>query len=253
MCPWITAAPTLWSAVFGGQFYDPANDKWTIVQDPNVAMLDWHAKYAKLLGGPDKVTGFAKLFTGNNSSFYADGQFVFYAGKMAMEGMGEWEPHGWIPEFAPKLVDQVGEANPPTVSGVPYGTGQTDGGNVFLLPKGVANTDAAMEFLTWVAGPDPVYQWDVAGGGNIPPVKSVALGDKFLGQAPYLKPWIDLLQQNHMVPPATSPILSFFSDQLTNATQEVIYGKQSSKQALTTVANNVDGQMVQFKKSHPNW
>lgn len=240
-CPWITGSTLLWSAVHGGSFYDPANDKWTIVNDANVATLDWYAKYVKLLGGPDKVTTFQKLFTGSQTPFYSE--------QMAMEAMGEYVPVT-LPERAPKL--QYGVAYPPTASGVPYGTGQTGGGNVFVLPKGAPHKDLAMDFMTYMGGPEAVLQWNVE-ENNVPPVKKVAFDKDFIGKVPLMKTWIDLLKENHMVPPATSPVDPFFEDQLNNARDEVLFGKKSSKDALTELAGKVDDQLKQFKTSHPNW
>src|SRR6185437_2812785 len=40
-CPWISGNTLLWTAVWGGSYYDPANDQWTIVQDNNVKALEW--------------------------------------------------------------------------------------------------------------------------------------------------------------------------------------------------------------------
>ncbi len=240
-CPWITGSTLLWTAIWGGKYYDADNDKWTIVTDASVAALDWYQKYAKLLGGPDKVTSFTKLFTGDQTPFYAE--------QMAMEAMGEYTPIT-LPDQAPKL--QYGVAYPPTASGVPYGTGQTDGGNVFLLPKGAPNPDASMDFLAWMGGPKAVLQWNVQ-ENNVPPVKAVAFSDDFVKQVPLMKTWIDMLKENKMIPPATSPIASYFFDQLTTARDEVIYGQKSAKDALTELQKKVDTQVQQFKASHPNW
>jgi ABC-type glycerol-3-phosphate transport system substrate-binding protein len=240
-CPWITGSTLLWAALWGGSFYDPANDKWTIATDANVATLDWMAKYAKLLGGPDAVTGFTKLFTGNQTPFLAE--------QMAMESMGEYEPITF-PDVAPKL--QYAVAYPPTAPGVAYGTGQTDGGNVFVLPKGAPNRDAGIDFMSYMGGPDAVLQWNVE-ENNVPPVQKVAFDPNFISKVPLMKTWIDLLKENKMVPPATSPVDPFFEDNLTTARDEVLYGKKSSKDALTELAGKVDDQLKQFKSNHPNW
>ena len=240
-CPWVSGSELMWSALWGGKYYDPNADKWTVVTDANIATFDWYLKYVKLLGGPDKVTTFTKLFTG--------GQTPFYAGQSAMDAVGEWVPIN-LPDRAPKLKYAVGY--PPAASGVPYGTNQTDGGNVFLLPKGAANPDASMDFLSWMAGPQAVLQWNV-GVNNIPPVKSVALGDDFAKQVPLMKTWIDLLKEDHMVPAATSPITAFFTDALSNARDEIIYGKMSPKDALADLQGKVDSELQQFKAAHPNW
>jgi ABC-type glycerol-3-phosphate transport system substrate-binding protein len=240
-CPWITGSPILWAAMFGGIFYDPNADKWTIVNDGNVASLDWHAKYSKQLGGPDKVTTFQKIFTGDQTPFYQE--------QMVYESMGEYIPIT-MPDVAPKL--QYAVAYPPPGPGVPYGTAQTDGGNMFVLPKGAQHPAEGMDFMVYMGGADAVLQWNVE-ENNIPPVQKVAYDQDFLSKTPLMKTWIDLLKENKMVPPATSPITPFFSDQLNTARDEVIFGKKSSKQALTNLAAKVDDQIKQFKAAHPDW
>src|SRR5262245_1123546 len=137
-CPWITGNTLLWTAIWGGKYYDPSKDKWTVDADQNIAAMNWYLKYAKLLGGPDKVTTFQKLFTGDQTPFYSE--------QLAIEAMGEYIPVT-LPEVAPKLQYQV--AFPPTAPGVPYGTGQTGGGNVFVLPKGAPHPDQGMDFMTY--------------------------------------------------------------------------------------------------------
>lgn len=240
-CPWITGNTLFWSSIWGGKYYDSSADKWTIVTDANVATFDWYLKYAKILGGPDKVTSFTNLFTGDQTPFYSE--------QLAMEAMGEYTPVT-LPDTAPKL--QYGVAYPPTANGIPYGTGQTGGGNVFLLPKGAPHPDESMDFLSYMGGPKAVLQWNVE-ENNVPPVKAVALSDDFAKQVPLMKTWIDMLKEDKLVPPATSPISSYFSDQLTTARDEVIYGKKSSKDALTDLQKKVDTQVQQFKAAHPNW
>jgi len=239
-CPWITGSTLMWTAIWGGSFYDASSDKWTIATDNNVKALEWYQSYAKLLGGPDKVTSFTKLFTGDQTPFYSE--------QLAMEAMGEYIPIT-LPDLAPKL--QYGVAYLPTAPGIPYGTGQTDGGNVFVLPKGAPHPDESMDFLSWMAGPKAVLQWNVE-ENNVPPVQAVAFDDNFIKQVPLMKTWIDMLKEGHMVPPATSPVTPYFSDQLNTARDEVTYGKQSPKNALTDLAKKVDAQIQQFHASHPN-
>lgn len=244
-CQWIGRdfAYTLWWRMFGGGFYDNVNDKFTIVTDPNIKCLDWYNSTGKLLGGPDKVTSFTNLFTGGADPFYQE--------QVAIAMQGEYNPIAW-PDSAPKAMDHLGLAWPPTAEGVPYGTGQTDGGNVFLLPKGVKNPSASMDFMTFMGGPEAVLKWNVE-ENNIPPVKAVALSDDFAKATPLMKPWIELLKQDKMGPAITSPLAPFFFDHLSTAVQEVLYGKKDSKQSLTDLTQVMDEEAAKFKSSHPNW
>jgi ABC-type glycerol-3-phosphate transport system substrate-binding protein len=205
--------------------------------------MDWYASTGKLLGGPDKVTSFTNLFTGGANPFYEE--------QVAIGMQGEYNPVTW-PDQAPKSMANLALAWLPTAEGVPYGSGQTDGGNVFVLPKGVKNGAESMDFLSYMAGPDAVLRWNVE-ENNLPPVKSVAFDDKFISATPLQKIWIDLLKQDKMAPAVTSPLAPQFADEQATAVQEVIYGKKTSKQALTDLNQKLDKMMAQFKASHPNW
>ncbi len=200
--------------------------------------MEWYLKYSDLLGGPDKVTSFTKLFTGN--------QTPFYASQMAMEGMGEYIPIT-MPDNAPNL--KYGVAYPPTATGVPYGTGLTGGGNLFVIPKGATHVPQSVNFIKWMAGPEAVLQWNVE-ENNVPPVISVATSPDFIKQVPLMTKWIDLLKENKMFPPVISPVVDYFNDQLTQATQQVIYKKASPKDALTQLDQKVQGQLQQYLSSH---
>jgi multiple sugar transport system substrate-binding protein len=237
--PWITGSAVMWAAIWGGSYFDNTKGEYTIVTDPNVKSLEWYLKYSDLLGGPDKVQTFTKLFTGD--------QTPFYAGQMAMESMGEYIPIT-MPELAPKI--KYGADFPPTGPGVPYGTGQTDGGNVFVIPKGAKNIEQSVAFIKYMAGPDPVLKWNVE-ENNIPPVVGVAYSPEFLKQVPLMARWVDLLKENKMVPPIISPVVDQFMDDLNLARDQVIYKKATPKAALTELDQKVQKAVADYKKAHP--
>jgi multiple sugar transport system substrate-binding protein len=244
-CPWISGNTLLWTAVWGGSYYDPATDQWTIVQDNNVKALEWFGKYGKSLGGMAPVQQFTKQVTSPQTPFYAE--------KLAMATLGEWEVGtNWIPKLAPAL--QYGVAFPPTAAGVPYGTGQTGGGNVLALPKDSPHATEAAAFLSYMGSPGPVFQWNANPGGyDIPPVQSVAFGDAFVKATPGLGPWLDLLKQDHMVPAPVSPLTPYFLTQLNAARNQVISGQQTAGTALATLAQQMQAQEQQFHATNPNW
>jgi multiple sugar transport system substrate-binding protein len=245
-CQWVGRdfSYQLWYPMFGGGFYDAANEKFTIVSDPNAKTIDWYASTGKALGGPDKITTFTNQFTG--------GAVPLYEEQVAIGMQGEYNPITW-PDQAPKAKDNLLLTWPVTDQGVPYGTGQTSGGNVFLLPKGVKNKDESVNFLVYMGGPESVYQWNVQ-EQNLPPVQSVAYDPKFADATKnMMKPWIDLLKENKMASAITHPLAPFFFDQLDTAVQEVVYGKKKSSQALNDLKSTVDKELAKFTSSHPNW
>lgn len=240
-CPWITGSTQTWTSIWGGSFYDLNADKFTIVTDANVKGLEWFGKYAKMLGGPDKVTSFTKLFTGDQTPFYSE--------QLAMEAMGEYTPIT-LPDVAPKL--KYGVAFLPVAPGIPYGTGHTGGGNVFVLPKGASHPAESMDFMSYMGGTKAVLKWNVE-ENNVPPVKAVAFDPEFIKQVPLMKTWIDMLKLDHLTPPPLSPIAPYFLDQLSNTVQEVTFGRKSAKDALSELDQKVEAQVQEFHSSHPNW
>jgi multiple sugar transport system substrate-binding protein len=236
--PWVTGNPREWAAIWGGGYYDVAKGEFTIATEPNINSVQWHVDFSDMLGGPDKVTSFTKLFTGN--------QTPFYAGQMAMEAIGEYNPVTF-PQLAPQLNYAVGYF--PTAAGVPYGTGSTDGGNVFVIPKGAQHEQQSVNFIKWMSGPGPVLQWNVQ-ENNVPPVKAVALSDSFAKQVPLMAKWIDELKLNLLIPPVISPVVDYFNDQLTTAIQEAIYHRMTPKAALTQLDQKVKQQLQEYNKSH---
>ena len=134
---------------------------------------------------------------------------------------------------------------------MPYGTGQTDGGNVFVIPKGAKNIEQSVAFIKWMAGPDPVLKWNVE-ENNIPPVIGVAYSPEFQKQVPLMQKWIDLLKQDKMVPPIISPVVDQFVDFSNLARDEVIYKKSTPKAALTSLDDKLKKAVADYKKAHPN-
>jgi hypothetical protein len=70
---------------------------------------------------------------------------------------------------------------------------------------------------------------------------------------PWIKPWVDTLRFNHMVPPASSPQDFQFSQLMTNAINEVTYLKKTPAQALAEVDQKITASVKQFKQFHPTW
>src|SRR5207245_10897184 len=89
--------------------------------------------------------------------------YIFYAGKTAFSEIGEYHmaPEGGeMVLVAPKLLQHVGVPQVPTVKGVPYGTNNTGGGHVFLLPTKSQHPREAAISLTYSGGFQPVKGWN---------------------------------------------------------------------------------------------
>lgn len=241
-----------WSAAFGASFYDNAKGKWTIDTPQNRGILEWMLKQLHILGGDrNKADSFASSAHDPNSAT----NYLFYAGKMAFEEIGEYvqAPQGGeMVLVAPKLLPHVGVAQVPTANGVPYGTNVTGGGNVFLLPTKSQHAREAAVFITYAGGFNAVKEWNID-EGNFPPVKAVVFSPEFKKALPYMGPWTEVLASNRLKAPIQSPQAPLFFTQMQLAIDNVTFKKQTPAQAISAVASNVSAAVQQFQAAHPNW
>lgn len=240
LIPW--DAGTDWNPLFGGSYYDVGKGVWTITNPDNEAMLEWFAKYVRIFGGRNR----SDALESSIPKQYGD---IFQYGKVAFAMEGEYTG----PELKLEGIKlDYGVTHLPTVPGVPWGTAQTDGGNVFVLPTRSPHPDEAFIFLSYMGGNAGVRQWCV-GASNNPPVRATAFAPSFLKELPWMKPWIENLNLDHMVPPIPSPNLSLFSQLIGNAVDEVTYGKATPKQALAQVESQIATAVKQFRVFNPGW
>jgi multiple sugar transport system substrate-binding protein len=250
--PWLSTTWYDWSAAFGARYYDNAAGKWTINTPQNRAMLEWYLKYVHILGG-DRTK--ADAFNSSVHPPAGNSMYIFYAGKTAFTEIGEYKqaPEGGeMVLVAPKLLPHVGVAQVPTVKGVPYGTNNTGGGNVFLLPTKSQHPHEAAVFITYAGGFQAVKEWNIR-EGNFPPVKAVVFSEEFKKALPYMGPWTEVLAANRLKPPIQSPQTPLFFTQMQLAVDNVTFKRKTPAQALSDVASKVSAAVQQFKLSHPNW
>jgi ABC-type glycerol-3-phosphate transport system substrate-binding protein len=88
---------------------------------------------------------------------------------------------------------------------------------------------------------------------NLPPIKSAAEDPSFLEQLPEIKPWLDALAVDQMVPPTPSPVYPVFVQLMHNAHDQVTYKQQTPEEALAEVAQKVADEVARFQQSHPDW
>jgi len=235
------------SAAWGASYYDNVKGKWTINTPQNRQVLDWFLKHSEMMGGRTKVEG---LLSSAKAGFGSD---PWFAGKVAFDLIGEYEPApegGTIVLFSPKM--KYGLAHVPTAPGVPYGTGQTGGGNVFLLPTKCPHPKEAAVLITYLGGLNAVKEWNIR-EGNFPPVKAVVFSDEFKKKLPYMGPWIETLSKNLMQSALQSPQTPIFNDAMQLAIDAVTYKRKTSAQALADVETKVKAGIQSFKISHPSW
>jgi len=240
--PWLNFTGPDWNPAFGGNWYDFTNRKWTIDDPKNQAFLQWFLKYVDLYGGRDKTDALISSVPAT----YGD---IFQYGKVAFALEGEFLPNELKKQ---KLELQYGITQLPITGDVPPGTATTGGGNLFLLPTKAAHPQEAAAFIQYMGTGQGVLDWCIP-NSNIPPTKAAAQDPSFTSQLPELKPWIDTLNMDHMVPPIPSPQYAQFYQLITDAVDQVTYKKKSPEQALADVASQIKDATDQFQQAHPDW
>lgn len=144
--PWLDAGDEafMWGYIFGADFYDVTN-KQIVLDDPHmVEMLNWMNTYAQKYN-PEKIKSFSSGFGG---AFSPD--HPFFSGKVAMTVNGNWFANA-LKEYAPDLNYRVA-AIPAPEGG--RSNSSNFGTNIFMIPKGAKNPEAAMKFILFGVKPE---------------------------------------------------------------------------------------------------
>jgi multiple sugar transport system substrate-binding protein len=236
--PWLHGGYDLWAGLHGGGYRDNAAGKFTINRKENVASLAWMAKAAKVYGSFDDVDAMHKAQSITNDA-------ALYASRAALKQAGEYAPIVWQKD-RPEVKYTI--AFWPTASGVTYGTGQTGGGNIFVLPKDAPHPREAVQVMKWFAGPEMVLDWNVR-ANNLPPVKSVANDPKFREAVPLMSRWLDMIKIDQMKPPIASPLVDYFNSKRGEWATKAIKGEVAPQQALDELQKDLDNQVRLFEQT----
>lgn len=221
--PWIVYGSSnsmfTWGWVFGGEFFDAANNKITANNANNIKALDWMSAFAKKYDAT-QISGFIPGLTGPGGE---TGPFT--TRKVAMTPGGPWE----IPTlktYAPDL--EYG------ITFMPQGPGAEPnqswvGGWTVGMPKGAKNMDPGWEFLQWIsAGDGTNIIWDTF--GNFPGYKQSPAYEK-IAQDTTKKAFYDILvETKHQRP--VMPAQAYFAAALQRAVDAAIYGQKTPQEAL---------------------
>jgi multiple sugar transport system substrate-binding protein len=240
--PWMNFTGRNWNAQFGGRFYDVDARKWTIDTPENAQYLQWFLKYVDLFGGREK----SDALESSIPRTYGD---IFQYGKVAFALEGEYLP----PELKKQGLDlDYTISHLPAAPEVKYGTATTGGGNLFLLPTNAKHPEEAAAFIQYMGSKEGSLKWCLP-ESNLPPIKSAAEDPSFLEQLPEIKPWLDALAVDQMVPPTPSPVYPVFVQLMHNAHDQVTYKQQTPEEALAEVAQKIADEVARFQQSHPDW
>ncbi len=220
-----------WGRVFGGNFYDEANQKITADDPAVVAALEWMSTYRSRLG-PEKVAAFTSGY-----GDYMSTQNSFFVGKEAMTQVGEWFIQ-FQKKFAPDLVMEFMPAPAPE-------GGRTNcttfDGSVFTIPAGVKAPDASWEFLRWLSEAENMgeFCYNIQ---NVPPKLAPASEERFIGD-PRFQLAVDLLNGPNAFGPEKMPVNDLFYNRLGEAESEVFQGQASAQEVLKRVTAEVQEEL----------
>ncbi|WP_438347492.1 ABC transporter substrate-binding protein [Paenibacillus sp. FA6] len=153
--PWLDAGDEayMWGYIFGADFYDSATAQVKLDDPKLIAMYNWMNEYAKKYN-PEKIKSFSSGFGG---AFSPD--HPFFNGKVAMTVNGNWFANA-LKLYSPDLNYRV------TAIPAPEGgrsKSSNFGTNVFMIPKGAKNPEAAMNFIMFGVKPeimaDNINEW----------------------------------------------------------------------------------------------
>jgi multiple sugar transport system substrate-binding protein len=238
----------LWPTMFGGSIYDQAHGKYTFDTPANLRAFAWMGKYAKMLGGAEKVNGFLGKFTGN-----AD---PIYKGQVAMEVVGDWFPPVYYKPYAPNSF-HYGVGAIPTAPGVPYGSNIVIGSDTYLLSAASKHPREAAQLMLYMMTSAPVLAWCI-GEANVPPTREAAFSQRYVSDVPYMSVAVEtarmaLKDPRVLNPFPSSSIYDYVSTQETNAEQQIEYGRKSAKAALDDLQKLADQREVKAKQENPDW
>jgi multiple sugar transport system substrate-binding protein len=222
-----------WGHVFGGSFYDEANQKITANDAKIIAALDWIASYAKKWD----ITKIEAFESGFGS--YAGATNPFLAGLQASVMTGEWMIE-YAKAFKPELEPQLKYiASPAPADGFKDVT--VFGGSIFTAPRGVKYPDASWEFIRFIQDPQigGTFARDIA---NLQPAKATLSDPRYISD-PRIKLGLELQSGPHAYGVLPIPVNSMYQTELGKAETFVLHGEKTSKEALDDVTALIQSEL----------
>lgn len=223
--------PYGWGWLFGGSFFDAANNKATVDDPKIVAAFDWAGSVAKQLGY-QAVQDFFKASKGNaynGNMFIAQQQSSYINANTLIAALDKAGPS----------LDWTVWAPPPP-QGVAH-TATWSGGFCTVLPAGARNPDQSFALMGYLSDAD--FQRLEIKAGLLPTLKVVAADPYWQTVDPRVKAFVDLLQYTNGQP--ASPQSNIMNDELNKAFTTVISGQQTAAQALKATNDLINSAIQQ--------
>ncbi|MGP4038654.1 ABC transporter substrate-binding protein [Gracilibacillus sp. D59] len=208
--PWLDAGeePYLWGWIFGANYFDSEKKEVTL-EDPAIAdVYNWMDTYAQKYD-PERIKSFTSGFGG---AFSPDHPFM--TGKVAMTVTGNWFANA-LKIYSPDTEYRVAPIPSP-----PGGREKSTvfGTNVYLVPKGAKNPQAAIDFALY-GNTDEVL------AGNINIWRSISI-------------WKE-----------KSDAIEWENDPIYDTVLEIAASPESGHPALTSIAGEMGDELISLRDS----
>lgn len=222
-----------WGCFFGGAPWD-GEASITCASPQYIRGFEWVQRYAKEYG-----TEALQTFQSGFGSFSSP-QNAFMAGKVAMELQGVWM-HNFIHKYAPQL--DWGAAPFPYPADRPDLAGTTIAEeDVIIIPRGAAHPPEAFEFLAFMATHQGSELLNL-GQRKFTPLLDVTPAFLTEHPNPYIEVFIDLARGPNAVRTPALGVWNEYSDELSNAFDEMWLCRKTPEEALTNVQTRMQSRL----------
>lgn len=238
LIPWATYgfanSMFTWGFAFGGKFWDPDKQRVTADNEYVVKALEWMVKYAKTVGGADRVTVAPPSLQLN----------PFSTGNIGMAPMVATD---YTNILAAKPKFKIGAGLIPyQAPGADHpGQGAWVGGWSMFVPSGSKKKEAAWDFLKWCAATNAGTQAEWKNVGFLPTFHGPALESVKSNKT--MSPFYDTLFATESVRP-NIPVADFFAQSLETEVSKAVYGQSSPLATLRKINHDTQRELDRFKR-----
>ncbi|MCC9077019.1 ABC transporter substrate-binding protein [Litorilinea aerophila] len=205
----------LYTVMMGGYWYSEDGTQLQLTSEPVINALKWEQQFYCDYN-VDEVLRFSSSFGG-----YASPDNGFYAGKIAMQVEGEWQPGpNFIQKYKPELYYGVAPLPPPAAHPERAGTNLVSG-TVAMIPSGVKDKEAAWKLMAWMMSPEIVAEEMVA-NFNLPSSKKAAEDPRFRENEKFVV-FLELMGNPNARAPILTPINAEVETELGQIEEQVLH------------------------------
>ncbi len=244
-----------WGIIWGAEFYDTANLKWTITKPQNKRFLEWYLKYVHMMGGIGKIN---KL-TSSVPPLYGSAigvAYLFNYGLSAFGLLGEWYPLELLAAVGEKAASQLHYGiSPNLISAEGVNSGKMEmivSTDSFVIPQHTRYPKQAAALTKWFMDPAQLVSYCEKFGQGMP-TPALANDPEYLKTCPWMVHWAKAAAAGWYIGQPPSPVYGTFDTAMGVAIQDLTGGKYTPAQALSYVDNQVSQAVTQFRQANPQW